>query len=129
MDPLWAAVSSEYFTPPLFSSCPSICAALLRRRNHPSPANSAKATTPPTTPPAIAPAFDFLDVSVFVADEAAAVVVAAAGCEDDEDVAAAFVGFAVCELDCDLDCELDCELDWEFDCVLDGAAVGFVFTA
>ncbi len=121
MDPLWAAVSSEYFTPPLFSSCPSICAALLRRRNHPSPASSAKATTPPATPPAIAPAFDFFGASVVVAGEGAAIVAAGAGCNGDEDVAAAFVGFALCEL--------DGELDGELDCVLDGAAVGFVFTA
>jgi hypothetical protein len=55
-----------------------------------------------------------------VAGEGAAIVAAGAGCDSDEDVAAAFVGFALCEVDCELDCELDC--------VLDGAAVGFVFT-
>lgn len=57
-----------------------------------------------------------------MAGEGAGVVVAAAaGCDDDDRVTAAFVGFAVDEVDRELDCELDCELD--------GAAVGFVFTA
>lgn len=102
---------SEYLTPALFSACPSRRAAFLRRRNHASPASSAKATRPPTTPPAIAPAFDGFDVLVSTAGKAAVVAVAA-NCDDD-DVAAAFVDFAVDELDREVD----------------GAAAGFAFFA
>jgi len=120
LDPAWDEANSEYCTSPLFSACFSLRAALLRRRNHPSPASNAKAAPPPAAPPAIALVFDVFGGSVFTAGEAAAVVDAAAGCVDDEDVAAVFVESARRKFVWELD---------ELVCGLDAAAVGFVFTA
>ncbi len=61
----------------------------------------------------MAPALELFGVLVAIAGEAAELVAAGAGCDEDEDVAAVFVGLAVDELDRELD----------------GAAVGFVFCA